>query len=88
MLWDLNVRKSTGVDGISARMLKMAAPAISESLTRLFNTSLETGQIPSQWKEANVTHVRKGGNNLLVKDYRPWHLYSPDSIQDLRVHSP
>ena len=52
-------------------MLKMAAPAISESLTRLFNISLETGQIPSQLKEANVTPVPKGGNNLLVKDYKP-----------------
>ena len=71
MLCHLNMRKSTGVDGISARMLKMAAPAISESLTRLFNISLETGQIPSLWKEANVTPVPKGGNNLLVKDYRP-----------------
>ena len=57
MLCDLNMRKSTGIDGISACMLKMAAPNISESLTRLFNISLETGQIPSQWKEANITPV-------------------------------
>ena len=51
----LDVNKSTGLDGISCKMLKMFAPAISRSLTSLFNFSLETGQVASEWKLARVT---------------------------------
>lgn len=42
-----DVNKSTGVDGVSPRMLRLAAPAIAGSLTLLFNASLECGSIPT-----------------------------------------
>ena len=67
----LNVKKATGTDSISAKLLKMAAPAIAESLTSLFNHSLETGEIPSEWKAACVTPVPKKGDKQSVKNYRP-----------------
>ena len=38
----------------------MFASAISRSLTALFNFSLETGQVASEWKLARVTPVPKG----------------------------
>lgn len=59
-LASLNVRKATGPDGISAKLLKMVAPVISPSLTSLFNYSL----FPAAWKEANVTPVPKSGDNF------------------------
>ena len=51
-LTNLNVKKATGADGISAKLLRMAAPGIATSLTKLFNYSLKTGQIPRDWKAA------------------------------------
>ena len=41
---------ANGQDGISARMLKSVAASITPSLTKLFNMSLMTGCIPTQWK--------------------------------------
>ena len=49
----------------------MSAPAISKSLTLLFNASLKLGQFPREWKEANVTPVPKNGDKELVTNYRP-----------------
>ena len=48
LLGCLAVNKSTGLNGINCRMRKMFAPAISRSLTSLFNFSLETGQVASE----------------------------------------
>ena len=51
-----------------------ACPKIKQavkSLTSLFNASLESGMIPSEWKAANITPVPKGADRELVKNYRP-----------------
>jgi hypothetical protein len=54
ILHSLNVSKATGADGISARLLKLTAPSISNSLTLLFNHSLQTGSFPDEWKHAKL----------------------------------
>ena len=41
----LDVKKSTGVNGISAVMLKCTTYAIAPSLKQLFNLSITTGKI-------------------------------------------
>ena len=64
LLESLNVGKATGIDGISARVLKTTAPGIAKSLTQLFNYSLKTGGIPEEWKVANVTPVFKKGRKV------------------------
>ena len=70
VLTTLDVRKAAIPDGLSAAVLKMVGPAISCSLTTLFNASLESGQFPHKWKRVNVTPVSKSGDNQLVKNYR------------------
>lgn len=60
----LNKNKATGFDGIAARLLKLAAPSISHSLTLLFNHSLRSGSFPDEWKQANVTLVPKLQTNI------------------------
>ena len=67
----LVISKATGPDGLSARILKMAAAAIAGSLTRLFNVSLTTGDFPMDWKKANVYPVFKSGDPCLRTNYRP-----------------
>ena len=67
----LDERKATGPDMIPAKLLKMVAPAISTSLTKLFNYSLSQGVFPSEWKQANVTPVPKSGDRHMVNNYRP-----------------
>lgn len=52
-------------------MLREAAPAISASLTKLFNLSVQNGQLPDDWKIGNITPVHKKGKKELVENYRP-----------------
>lgn len=55
----LDTRKATGPDGISARLLTTVAPGIKQSLTSLFNESLELGTFPNEWKQANISPAFK-----------------------------
>ena len=71
MLRTLDTTKAAGVDGISARVLKMAAPGISHSLTSLFNFCLESGQLPDEWKHAKVTPVPKVSMPDTADKFRP-----------------
>ena len=70
-LANLDTNKATGMDDISAWMLKTTAPAISDSLCDLFNSSLRLSQIPSEWKAARVIPVPKTSRARTVEDYRP-----------------
>ena len=63
--------KATGVDGVSARLLKIAAPAIAPSLTRLINKCISNGVFPRVWKEAKVTPLHKGDSKSEKNNYRP-----------------
>ena len=71
LLASLDVSKAPGLDGISSRVLKMVAPAISLSLTSLFNFSLLRGQMATEWKFARVTPVPKRSGSVHVEDFRP-----------------
>ena len=46
----LSINKAIGPDNLSSRLLKEAAPYISQSLCNLFNKSLNAGTFPSEWK--------------------------------------
>ena len=52
ILSKLDINKATGVDGISARILKECAQELSPPLTLLFNLSFRSGKVPSLWKKA------------------------------------
>ena len=40
-------------------------------MTSLFNYSLESGELPGEWKSAHITPVPKGGDSEVVVSYRP-----------------
>ena len=44
ILRGLKVNKATGPDGLSNRLLKLAAPAIAKRLATIYNASLENGE--------------------------------------------
>ena len=67
----LSIKKATGVDGISAYLLKSVAPEVAPSLAKIFNISISSGEIPNEWKKAIVTPVPKSRSAKLPSDYRP-----------------
>ena len=76
LLVNLVVSKAHGPVGITARMLREATHAMSASLVKLFNLSIQNGKLPDDWKSVHVTPVYKKGNKELVKNYRPISLTS------------
>ena len=67
----LDTSKATGADNIPAKVLKIAAPGISQVLTNLFNKSFQRGHFPSPWKVARVTPLFKGGAKTERDNQRP-----------------
>ena len=76
LLQCLNPTKSCGPDECHPRMLKETAESLSVPIHKLFTTSLQTGALPSQWKEANVTCIFKKGDKSSPGNYRPVSLTS------------
>ena len=70
-LKNLDVHKSTGFDGISAKLLKLVYNEVAPSLTYIMNISLKAGEFPAQWKTAKVTALHKNGSTADVENYRP-----------------
>ena len=67
----LKNKKSTGLDGISSFVLKLAAKEITPSLTYIINKSIIDKVFPSSWKVAKVIPLFKKGDKSLPDNYRP-----------------
>ena len=76
ILKSINVNKSPGLDDISGLVLKKCALSLANPLSIIFNISFSTGQIPTDWKSANVVPVHKKGDKTNVENYRPISLTS------------
>ena len=71
LIQSLPLNKASGLDGISAKLLKEAGPIISASLTYIINRSLPTGIFPNDWKVAIVTPIYKDDIKTNPNNYRP-----------------
>ena len=56
-LASLGENKAPGTDGMGSSFVKNMVGGIEIPLVLIFQRSLETGQVPEQWKEANVTAI-------------------------------
>ena len=70
-LTKLKLTKATGLDGLTARLLRDAAPVIAKPITYLVNLTNSSGVIPSEWKDARVTPISKSGERNDENNYRP-----------------
>ena len=67
----LDVKKATGHDYISAKILKMCSNSLAVPLTYLFNLCITDSVFPLHCKYATVTPVYKKDDPLTMKNYRP-----------------
>ena len=72
----LKICKSPGPDKIYPKILKEVKEAICKPLCAIFNLSLRTGKVVSEWKLANVTPLFKKGDKSNPGNYRPISLTS------------
>ena len=71
IIFDLELGKAIGHDGISAEILKWCAPYILNHLTKIFNKCAEKGIYPNMLKIAKVTALHKGGDKSDSDNFRP-----------------
>ena len=71
LLSNLDANKAPGPDGVPGKILKQFAGELSPALTHIFNKSLVTGQLPSDWLTANITPIYKKGDRAVASNYRP-----------------
>lgn len=76
LLNKLNKTKATGLDRISARLIRECADLICIPICDIFNQSINQGVFPDDWKSARVTPLFKHGNRDDVNNYRPISIIS------------
>ena len=76
LLKHLKPHKASGPDNIPTRLLIMVAEEIAQMLTTIFQTSLDTATVPSDWREALITPLYKKGPRNIPANYRPVSLTS------------
>jgi len=74
-LGNLDTHKSMGPVGTHPRVLRELADVIAEPLSIIFERSWRTGEVPEDWRKANVTPVFKKGKED-PGNYRPVSLTS------------
>ncbi|PFX19180.1 putative RNA-directed DNA polymerase from transposon X-element [Stylophora pistillata] len=63
--------KATGLDKISARLIRECADLICVPICDIFNQSISQGTFPDDWKYARITPLYKQGDRGDANNYRP-----------------
>ena len=76
LLHGLNLHKAEGHDHIPTGLLKEFATELSPVMTLIFQASLQQGEIPADWRQANITPVFKKGDHSVAANCQPISLTS------------
>ena len=62
LIKDIDISKSSCVEGISTKLCKMAMLSIPTHICRLFCASLESGVVPTSWTKGTIAVLPKDGD--------------------------
>ena len=71
LLSELKIHKTAGPDSISPRLLRKVADSIAPARIRIYQASLDTGTVPTDWRTANIVPIFKKGDKSKASNYRP-----------------
>lgn len=72
----LKLSSSAGGDEISSKLLKNTSSLSSAILSLFFQQSISTGEVPHDWKKAQIIPVHKSCDQTKASNYRPISLTS------------
>jgi hypothetical protein len=73
---NLPVNSAPGPDGLTSETIKLFSQNLIGPLCKIFQTSLTSDKLPTQWLEAVVTPIFKKGDKCKAEIYRPLSLTS------------
>ena len=68
---NLDPNKAHGHDMISTRMIKICDTSICRPLKLIFQSCLESGKFPIEWKKVNLVPFHKKCDKQILNNYRP-----------------
>ena len=70
-LKELKPNAAPGPDGIWTKIISSMAEVICGPLALIYTKCIETGEVPPEWKTANVAPIFKKGSKSVPGNYRP-----------------
>ena len=68
---NLKPHSAAGPDGIAPKLLLNCVDQIAPVLAMLYRKSVADGQVPEEWRQANVVPIFKKGSKMAAGNYRP-----------------
>ena len=83
----INIHKSSGIQDLSAELIRDAFTVLTVELTHLFNESVTQKIFPLQWAIGCVTPIPKGGDSLDPGNWRPITILPiPSKLLEKAIH--
>jgi len=73
---NLKTDSAAGPDEIGPKLLQELESVLTKPLTWIFRESINSGEVPAEWRSANVTPIFKKGPKSDPGNYRPVSLTS------------
>ena len=98
LLKEIRPNTSQGPDNIPARVLREMAPRIAPILATIFQKSINSGTLPSDWFKVHIVPIYKKNDRTTASNYRPisltsihcksiWHIISKSIQNHLECHN-
>ena len=71
LLSHLKINKASGPDNIPSQLFKELGEELAPCLANIFQSSIDSGKLPEDWRRAKIASAFKKGNTCQAENYRP-----------------